>query len=291
MSSSYKTPEQLVELINSSNRSKPSRLDYYKKILSACYSDIGFQTMVNTISFKEIVPLPKNNSMYRFVVKCYNNSTNVVVGAVSDNANATSALIPNSSDVLNLSDLSIPMSHYHLNKNNYVQDNFIHKITNNENPSTVKFIERIRLVDERIKYLISDYIKNINMNSLSPIANLLRKNNVTYNQNWIYTGIINKGKEDEYINFRYFKDAVNSKSKIGTNIYCGDTYSNEIADLLSRNTFSYIHGNIYPILKVNYVLVNERIVNGTSMVNFTCKAYFVDINFSLNSVRCSTKRL
>mgnify|MGYP007070337512 CR=1 FL=1 len=181
------------------------------------------------------------------------------------------------------------MSHYHLSKTNFVQDNFIHKISNNESTSTQKFIERVRLIDEKMKYLISDYIKHID--GTSPIANLLLKNNVTPNQNWMYTGIINKSKDTEYINFRYFKDSNNGKSKIGTNVYYGNNYSIEVADLLSRNTFSYIHGNIYPIIKVNYILVNERVINGTVILNFTCKAYFVDINFSLNSIRCSTKRL
>ena len=280
MNSDHNTPDQLEKIINSNNKSKNSRLDYYKRILTACYSDIGFQNMVNTISFKEVVPLPKNNSMFRFVVKCYNNTSNVIVGAVDDNSNLSLSDLP---------DLSIPMSHYHLSKNNFVQDNFFHKISTDETAPINKFIERIRLIDEKMKYLISDYIKRMDMTS--PIANLLLKNKVTYNQNWIYTGIINKSKDVEYINFRYFKDSVNAKSKIGTNVYCDDVYSKEIADLLSRNTYSYIHGNIYPIIKVNYVLINERVINGIPMVNFTCKAYFVDINISAESVRCSTDKL
>jgi len=280
MNSDHNTPDQLEKIINSNNKSKNSRLDYYKRILTACYSDIGFQNMVNTISFKEVVPLPKNNSMFRFVVKCYNNTSNVIVGAVDDNSNLSLSDLP---------DLSIPMSHYHLSKNNFVQDNFFHKISTDETAPINKFIERIRLIDEKMKYLISDYIKRMDMTS--PIANLLLKNKVTYNQNWIYTGIINKSKDVEYINFRYFKDSVNAKSKIGTNVYCDDVYSKEIADLLSRNTYSYIHGNIYPIIKVNYVLINERVINGIPMVNFTCKAYFVDINISAESVRYSTDKL
>jgi len=59
MSSGNNTPDQSKKLANSNNKSNNSRLDYYKKILTACYSDIGFQNMVNTISFKEVVPLPK----------------------------------------------------------------------------------------------------------------------------------------------------------------------------------------------------------------------------------------
>jgi len=294
MSSDYNTPDQLEKLTNSNIKSNNSRLDYYKRILTACYSDIGFQNMVNTISFKEVVPLPKNNNMYRFVVKCYNNSSNVIVGAVDSNSDLSLSDLP---------DLSIPMSHYHLSKNNFVQDNFFHKISTSESVSTNKFIERVRLIDEKMKCLISEYIKHIDMNS--PIANLLVKNKVTYDQNWIYTGIINKNKDQnwiytgiinknkdvEYINFRYFKNSLNEKYKIGTNVYCGDVYSKEIADLLSKNTYSYIYGNIYPIIKISYVLINERVVNGIAMVNFTCKAYFVDINISADSVRCNTNRL
>ncbi|ORX41853.1 hypothetical protein BCR36DRAFT_587712 [Piromyces finnis] len=272
--------EQLTKLVKSNNESSNPRLDYYKRVLASCYSDIVFQTMVNTINFKEVVPLPKNNKMYRFVVKCYNNCSNVVIGAVNDTSDLSLSDLPA---------LSIPMSHYHLNKNNYIQDNFFHKISNNETASTNKFIEHVRLVDERIKYLISNYIKNMDMTS--PISNLLTKNKVTYTQNWTYTGIINKSKDAEYINFRYFKDPIKEKFKIGTNVYCGDVYSKEVADLLSKDTFCYIHGNIYPIIKVCYVLVNERMINGVPMVNFTCKAYFVDINISSNSLRSSTERL
>jgi len=215
MSSDHNTQDQLEKIINSNNKCKNSHLDYYKRILTVCYSDIGFQNMVNTISFKEVVPLPKKNSMFRFIVKCYNNTSNVIVSAVDDNSNLS---------LSNLPYLSISMSHYHLNKNNFVQGNFFHKIFTDETASINKFIERIRLIDEKkIKYLISDYIKQMDMTSL--IANLLLKNKVIYNQNWTYTGIINKNKDADYINFRCFKDSMNAKSKIGTNVYCDDVYS------------------------------------------------------------------
>ncbi|ORX59226.1 hypothetical protein BCR36DRAFT_453842 [Piromyces finnis] len=51
-------------------------------------------------------------------------------------------------------------------------------------------------------------------------------------------------------NFRYFKDPIKEKLKIGTNVYYVDVYSKEVADILSKNTFCYIHGNIYPTIKV-----------------------------------------
>lgn len=282
MDSNSTTAEQLVELINnSSNNSNSSRLDYYNKNLASCSTDIAFRIMLNSITFKEIVPLPQNPSMFRFVVKCYNNSNNVIIGPVKE-----SSVLLDKSEMTNL---SIPMSHYHLTKNNYVQDNFVHKVSSKETLYSNKFIERIRLIDSHIKSLITNYIKRVDMTS--PIANLLIKNHVTYNQNWIYTGIINKKDDVEYINLRYFRNSINGKSKLGTNVYYGDSYSNEIADLLSRDTYCYIYGNIYPIIKVCYVLVNERVVNNVPMVNFTCKAYFLDINFSPNSVRCNTNRI
>jgi len=171
-----------------------------------------------------------------------------------------------------------------------VQDNFIHRISENETEPMKKFIERLRFIDSRMQMLISDYIKLINRSS--PIYNMLKKNNVTFNQNWIFTGIINKGNNNtEYINIRYFKDSFKEKKKIGTNVYCGDDYLDKMADLLSRDTFCYINGNIYPLIKVNYIIINERIVNNIPMVNFSCKAYFVDINFIPNSIHYSTKRL
>ena len=117
----YKSSDQLAQLINSLNKPKTSRFDYYKRILLSCTTDIGFQSMLNTINFKDVVSLPKNNNMFRFVIKCYNNTNNVTLGPVNDNI-----------DFINKSELSIPVYHYHLSKNNYVQDNFVYKITNNE---------------------------------------------------------------------------------------------------------------------------------------------------------------
>ncbi|OUM57257.1 hypothetical protein PIROE2DRAFT_17821, partial [Piromyces sp. E2] len=99
------------------------------------------------------------------------------------------------------------------------------------------------------------------------------------------------GKDHEYINCRYFKEPINKKFKIGTNVYSDEKYCREVADLLSRDTFCYIRGNIYPIIKVSYVIANERIINGVPMINFTCKAYFVDINFSSDSIYTSTEKL
>jgi hypothetical protein len=275
----YKTTEQLVQMVNSSNEKNNPHFDYYKKILKSCNDDISFNQMLSSINFKGVQPLPKNKSMFRFIVKCSNYnlnqsgnaSNNVIIGPVNPN----SPLDP--SDMYSL---SIPMSHYHLSKNNYVQDNFIYRISNKENGAIAKFIERIRFVDNRIQMLICDYIKRVD--SSSPISNLLFKNNVTSNSNWTYTGIINKIKDDEYINFRYFKDFsskdTNHKdSKLGTHIYNGNERFIELEELLSRDTFCYVHGLIYPLIKVIYVLVNERTVNGMPLVNFTCKAYFVDI--------------
>ena len=93
--------------------------------------------------------------------------------------------------------------------------------------------------------LIRDYIKREERSSL--ISNLLFKNNVTYNSNWTYTGIINKIKEVEYINFRYFKD-----SKLDTHIYNENKRFIELEELISRDTFCYVYGLIYPLIKVIY---------------------------------------
>ncbi|KAG4082469.1 hypothetical protein H8356DRAFT_1753388 [Neocallimastix lanati (nom. inval.)] len=228
----FKSSEQLVKSINSSNKSSTSRMDYYNRILSSsCSTDMIFQRMISTINFKEVVPLPKNNSMFRFVIKCFNNTNNIIL--------------------------------------------FI-EFPENETEPMKKFIERLRFIDSRMQMLISDYIRHIDESS--PIYYMLKKNNVTFNQNWIFTGIINKGNNNtEYINIRYFKDSFKDKKKIGTNCLL--------------DTFCYINGNIYPLIKVNYIIINERIVNNIPMVNFTCKAYFVDINFIPNSIHCSTKRI
>jgi len=221
--------------------------------------------MISTMNFREVVPLTKNNNMFRFDIKCFNNTNNLILGPLKISSGIT---------LMDLPSLSIPMSHYHLNKNNFVQINFIHRISDNETEPMKKFIEFIRFIDSRMQILISDYIKHIN--GSSPIYNMLKKNNVTFNQNWIYTGIVNKGNNNtEYINIRYFRDSFKGKKKNGTNVYCGDDYLYEMSDLLSRDTFCYINGNIFPLIKVNYIIINERTVNNIPMVNFTCKAYFV----------------
>jgi len=276
----YKTPEELANIINSTNETSDSRINYYKNLLSNCASDLTFQNMLNTVKFKEVIQLPRNNRMYRFVIKCNNANNNVVVGPVDNNVNIN--------DNNSFKPLSIPMRHYHLSKNNYIQDNFIYRISNNETGAIAKFIERLRLIDNRIQSLIANYIKNIEVTS--PIANLIRKNNVTYNTNWIYTGIINKINDREYVNIRFFKDSINGNAKFGTKVYTGNDKFIEMADLLSRNTYSYVTGEIYPIIKVNYVLINERIINGKPIVNFTCKAYFVDLIFSQKTAHCSVEK-
>jgi len=276
MDHNHKTPDQLVDFINSNQNLSQFRVDYYKKILFSCYSDYSFKNMIDTMNFKDVRQMEKNKHMYMFVIKTYNNN-NVIVGSLNDDSNLL---------LSDLSELSIPVTHYHLSKNNFVQDHFFHKILNNENKSTKKFIERIRLIDEKIKQLISDYIKNID--TTSPISELLKKNNVTYDKNWIYTGIISKTNDTEYINLRYFKESFKKENKIGTKVYCENKFSHELDDLLSRNTNCYIHGNVYPIVKIGCVIVNERVIDGKPMVNFTCKAYFVDINFAF--VYCGIKK-
>jgi hypothetical protein len=278
MDSTFKTPEQLEQLINSSNETHNLHLEYYKKILQSCIDDRSFQEMLNSIKFKEANPLPGNGSMYRLTVKCYDNTSNIFVGPIND-------ALP--TELAELYALAIPMSHYHLSKNNYVQDNFIHRISDNENEPIKKFVERIKNIDSHIKMLIAEYIKNID--AKSPLANMLQKNNVSFNKNWIYNGIINESNGTEYLNLRFFKDSFDKRSKLGTAIYNGSKRFGELEDLLSRNTYSYVNGKIYPLFKVSYVLVNERFINGQRVVAFTCKAYFVDMLFSQNTVKCSTK--
>ncbi|KAG4082043.1 hypothetical protein H8356DRAFT_1438058 [Neocallimastix lanati (nom. inval.)] len=209
-----------------SNKSSTSRMDYYNRILlSSCSTDMIFQRMISTINFKEVY--------VSIVIKCFNNTNNVILGPLKISSGITLTDLPS---------LSIPMSHYHLNKINFVQDNFIHRISENETEPMKKFIERLRFIDSRMQMLISDYIRHIDESS--PIYYMLKR-------------IMQK--------------------KIGTNVYCGDDYLDEMADLLSRDTFCYINGNIYPLIKVNYIIINEP--------------YFVDINFIPNSIHCSTKRL
>ncbi|ORX53733.1 hypothetical protein BCR36DRAFT_348623 [Piromyces finnis] len=261
--------EELVKIINYNC----NRISYYNRLLSLCKSDNEFESMINNISIKEIKDDKKNNAYY---LKCKNDDKFIVVGSFKSDSDLT---------MHDLSDLAIPMTHYHVSKNNFIQDNFFHKITDEENISTLKLIQQLKLIDEKIKNLISEYIKNID--DTSPIANLIKKNNVKYDQNWKYNGIINKINDIEYINFHYFKKSFNKRTKIGTNIYYDNTYSKEIDELLSKNTDFCIYGNIYPIIKINHVVVNEKNDNGKKIVCFTCKAYFNDINFS--SIYCNNK--
>ncbi|OUM66257.1 hypothetical protein PIROE2DRAFT_6603 [Piromyces sp. E2] len=275
MSSNEKTSEQLVKSINSKEMTlNHIHLDYYKFILSLCYSDNNFENMVNSINIKEITSF-KNKDTYLFIVKNSNNE-NVIVGPVKDNMNFS---------LSDLFELTIPMTHYHLSKKKIVKNNFFHKIMYNETNATKKFIQRLRLIDNKIKQLISNFIKDID--TTSPIANFLQKHKVTYDQNWIYTGIISKSNKNdtEYINIHYYKNTDKRNTKIGTNVYLREDFSDDLDDLLSRDTYFYVYGNIYPIIKVSCVLINELMINGKPVVNFTCKAYFVDMVFS--SIHCN----
>ncbi|OUM58777.1 hypothetical protein PIROE2DRAFT_15881, partial [Piromyces sp. E2] len=67
------TSEPNQETTISKNKPKNNRLNYYKGILISCYSDIAFQSMVNSIGIQGVVHLPKNIGMFRFILKCYNN--------------------------------------------------------------------------------------------------------------------------------------------------------------------------------------------------------------------------
>ncbi|KAL6588519.1 hypothetical protein U3516DRAFT_773570, partial [Neocallimastix sp. 'constans'] len=69
----YKTTEQLVQMVNSSNEKNNPHFDYYKKILKSCNDDISFNQMLSSINFKGVQPLPKNKSMF---VKCSNYNLN-----------------------------------------------------------------------------------------------------------------------------------------------------------------------------------------------------------------------
>ncbi|KAG4092878.1 hypothetical protein H8356DRAFT_949837, partial [Neocallimastix lanati (nom. inval.)] len=81
-----------------------------------------------------------------------------------------------------------------------------------------------------LSILVCKCYKHINKSS--PIYNMLKKK-VAFYQNWIFIGIINKGNNNtEYINIRYFRDSFKGKKKIGTNVYCGDNYLYEMADLI-----------------------------------------------------------
>jgi len=115
-------------------------------MFNSCIDDRSFQGMLNSINFKEINPLPGNGSMYRLTIKCYNNKSDVVVGPIED-------ALP--TKLTDLYSLSIPMSHYNLSKNNFVQDNFIHRVSNDEIEPIKKFVERIKNIDSHIKMLIA----------------------------------------------------------------------------------------------------------------------------------------
>ncbi|KAG4083137.1 hypothetical protein H8356DRAFT_1382510 [Neocallimastix lanati (nom. inval.)] len=170
----------------------------------------------------------------------------------------------------------VKCNNYKLNQSDNTSNNAIIGPVNTNSPFDPSYIYTLYWLIIRIQMLIRDYIKREERSSL--ISNLLFKNNFTYNSNWTYTGIINNIKEVEYINFRYFKDS-NSKntnqkdSKLDTHIYNENKRFIELEELISRDTF-----------------FNKRTVNGIPLVNFTCKAYFVDILFIKNSVSCSARR-
>jgi len=186
--------------------------------------------------------------------------------------------------VINLTEMTIPMFHLHQVKDSF-RDNFIYKITGKENGSLKDFITKVQLLDKKIYNLIQNYIKNIN--PTSPIYPLLVKNGVTETSHWNYYGIIN-GPEQNYLHINYSRPPIDQDIE-GTPIYIGDELFYDMENVLSLNSYCFVHGYIYPIFRLKNIEVKEQVIHETPMVTFHSKAYFTEIYFKPGSVNFTTK--
>ncbi|KAL6595218.1 hypothetical protein U3516DRAFT_915759 [Neocallimastix sp. 'constans'] len=181
--------------------------------------------------------------------------------------------------------MAVPMFHVHLVKGK-IRDDFIYVITGEEKGYIKDFINRVQLLDKKIKNLIEKYIRNIQ--PTSPIYNLLKKNNVTETNNWIYNGIIN-GSENNFMHINFEKSSFEEDID-GTPIYIGNKQFYELTDVLSLNSYCFINSYIYPIFKLKDIIVTEKIKkNNKTIVSFRSKAYFPEIYIKQGSLSYSTE--
>ncbi|OUM67888.1 hypothetical protein PIROE2DRAFT_4567 [Piromyces sp. E2] len=185
---------------------------------------------------------------------------------------------------INLTEMTLPMFHVNQVKDHF-RDDFIYKITGQEDGALKDFITKVKLLDKRVYNLIQHYIKNIKPSS--PIYPLLKKNGVTETSHWNFYGIIN-GPDQDYLHISYKKSPIEQDIE-GTPIYIGDEPFYDMENVLSLNSYCFVHGQIYPILKLKDIIVEEHVLHDTPVVSFHCKAFFTEIYFKLGTVNCTTK--
>ncbi|ORX77562.1 hypothetical protein BCR32DRAFT_270586 [Anaeromyces robustus] len=186
--------------------------------------------------------------------------------------------------IINLEEMAIPMFHVHLVKNR-IHDDFIYVITGEEEGYIKDFIKRIRLLDNHIKFQIQQYIKNIQ--PTSPLYTLIKKYNVTETSNWTFTGIIN-GSNNNYLHISFKKKGSEDNIE-GTPIYNGNELYYDMIHLLSLNSYCFVYGEIYPILKLKDIIVIEQIKQNKKILSFKSKAYFTEMFFKEESMNYTTK--
>eukprot|EP00833_Pecoramyces_ruminatium_P017730 jgi/Orpsp1_1/1191762/evm.model.d7180000088356.2 len=185
---------------------------------------------------------------------------------------------------IDLNLMAVEMFHVHL-LNGKIHDNFIYVITGEEKGFIKDFITRVRLLDEKIKQLIKKFIKNIQ--PTSSIYNLLKNNNVTENNNWIYNGIIN-GPNNNFMHISYEKSLFEEDIE-GTPIYINNEEFFEMSEVLSLNSYCFIKGFIYPIFKLKDIIITEQTKKNKTIISFKSKAYFTEIYFKKGTVNCITE--
>ena len=124
--------------------------------------------------------------------------------------------------------------------------------------------------------LIHDYIKRIDIGH--PQLQIYYKKTMVH---MIWTEptklLLTKIKDDEYINFRYFKDSNHKDYKLGTRIYNKNKSFIKLEELLSWNTF-FMSMELFRFL-LKYAMSYSKNESSIASINIICRAYFIDIFF------------
>ncbi|ORY14485.1 hypothetical protein LY90DRAFT_677625 [Neocallimastix californiae] len=280
---SFKPKVYFADIIAKKNTLKygikyKSPLEYCKGLLNYYNSGSNFSKFLNEITIKNVTPCTANNNFYFINLKNSNN-TPIFIGPINK-TNEFEKEINNEDSLnfyINLDEMTLPMRHYHINeKFRFINSSFYYLIEGNENNSIKLFLNHVKKIDKYLKNLVQDYIKNVNKES--PLYSLLKKNNVTADKLWKYIGIISKNNGREYLSIDFIKRSYYNPNQIGSKIYNDKELIIDLMKQLaddSKNT--YVYGDIYPLIKINSIIVYEKKTDIGNIVCFKTKAYIPNI--------------
>ncbi|KAG4100848.1 hypothetical protein H8356DRAFT_1659275 [Neocallimastix lanati (nom. inval.)] len=274
----------IINKNNNNNNNNNSPLEQCKELLRYYNSKVDFSEFLSEISLERVFPLKEINNLFIINIKSSNGAP-VYIGPINrstDNDDEISLSDSNHSDfTINLEEMTLPMRHYHINKQlKFTSSNFYYEINGKENDEIKYFLDQVKRIDQHLKMLIRDYVKNLD--EKSSLYSLLQKNKNI----WIYQGIIKETNGKEYFSVDYYKRNYRDAGQIGTKIYDETELAVDLMKQLtddSKNT--YVYGDLYPLIKIDSIVVYEMKAKVCNIVCFKTKARFVNIIAKKNTLK------